>query len=109
MSEKRIHIGFEVDSSQLEEMNKIIKHLDNFNKKIDNKQNSGCGFRVSGKVSKKMDRIDLFIEPFFRYWHIDDSEKVYLSNREDGTKKDIQFIEPDNSTKEAGIKLGMTF
>jgi hypothetical protein len=65
------------------------------------------GLRVSGKVSKKIERLVLFIEAFFRYWHIDDSEKFYYLNYE--TLKIEYLLEPDNSTKEAGIKLGMTF
>ena len=75
----------------------------------DNKQNDGYGVRVSFKVQRDMGKVGLFVEPFWRYWHIQNSNigakelvnypGLYL----DG------FYEPKNYTSEYGVKVGLAF
>ena len=60
---------------------------------IENEQNSGYGYRASIKLQKKSKGVNLVIEPFFRYWDIDDSEIEY------------GVLEPANETTEYGIQL----
>ena len=61
---------------------------------IENEQNSGYGYRASIKLQKKSKDVNFVIEPFFRYWDIDDSEIEYGI-----------FMEPANNTTEYGIQL----
>lgn len=64
---------------------------------ISNKQGQGFGARTSLKIEKEFKQIGLFIEPFYRYWHIQNSDWV------DGNQ------EPQNLTYESGLKIGITF
>jgi hypothetical protein len=74
---------------------------------VKNNQNNGYGYRLYGKIQKDFKRISLFMEPFIRGWHISDSETAYYV---DTTKNyQISIIEPENKTREAGIKAGIYF
>jgi hypothetical protein len=65
---------------------------------LKNTQHVGYGFRVSSKVSKKIeDKFAVFLEPFVKYWNIANSDFV------DG------YLEPKNNTVEYGVKIGITF
>ena len=64
---------------------------------VDNRQNTGYGLRCSIKFEKKGESADFIIEPFFRYWHIADSEVNY------------GVMEPENETNEGGIRLVLVF
>jgi len=59
---------------------------------IENDQNSGTGFRASIRFQKDGDKADFAVEPFVRWWRINDSEVS------DG------FIEPENSSIEVGLR-----
>ncbi len=77
-----------------------ISHLDAAEiggDEITNDQNRGSGLRGSFRITKMTDQIDLFVEPFVRYWRIADSE--------------VQsgWIEPKNNTHEYGLKLGIRY
>lgn len=61
---------------------------------IENKQDSGHGLRGSVKFVKKEKKTDFIIEPFIRYWDIDNSDIV-----------DVGFYEPANKTWEYGIRF----
>jgi len=61
---------------------------------VENKQNDGYGYRASIRLQKKSEDVNFAIEPFFRYWDIDDSEVEYGF-----------LIEPANETTEYGIQL----
>jgi len=63
----------------------------------ENFQPSGYGIRGSFRLAKEIEAMELFVEPFARYWHIADS------NVNDGG------IEPRNTTQEYGAKLGVRF
>jgi hypothetical protein len=68
---------------------------------VDNRQESGYGYRASVKIQYKHKRGILVIEPFFRYWDIDDSE---VENRSWGS-----VWEPANETMEWGLRLSWMF
>lgn len=64
---------------------------------IHHSQNSGYGYRASIRFEHRGKKEVFAIEPFFRYWDIDDSEIKY------GT------LEPSNDTKEIGVQLFWIF
>ncbi len=68
---------------------------------ISNAQTQGYGVRTSAKLSKDFQHFGIFIEPFFRYWHIKQSD-IILSGGS-------TYWEPDNETHESGVKIGITF
>jgi hypothetical protein len=68
---------------------------------LENEQNSGYGYRASIKLQKKSKDVNFVIEPFFRYWDIDDSEIEYNIWR--------GGLEPANETTEYGIQLFWMF
>lgn len=74
-------------------------------RKIKNKQNSGYGVRASVSYYGSAKRFDWMIEPYIRYWDIDDSEPEFI--------RDGPFIhrfwEPDNSTRELGVSARIRF
>lgn len=60
-------------------------------------QTKGNGFRFSGKVLRELKHMSFSVEPFYRYWHIEDS------------KPDAGYYEPNNKTEEIGVKVGAQF
>jgi hypothetical protein len=73
--------------------------------KITNSQTSGWGVRASIAYSGLWRRFGWTVEPFVRYWNIEDSESVYLI---DGLYI-IEFIEPKNTTTELGVATRIRF
>lgn len=72
-------------------------------------QKEGYGLRASFKMSAKTNLGDFFIEPFWRYWHIQNSDKQY-QYLQIGTDWYRQTVwEPFNITREYGIKIGFLF
>ena len=73
---------------------------------IENDQKSGYGIRGSILVKKKSEKVNFLIEPFVKYWDINDSEAttVSLSGTIIGTA-----IEPENHSTEFGLKIGLEF
>ena len=64
-------------------------------------QYNGYGYRLSVAFIKEFKNGNsLIIEPFYRYWHIEDSEVTYDSNNNG-------WIEPDNYSEEVGISLSL--
>lgn len=74
--------------------------------KITNDQTSGWGGRLSFKVERMIGQVGLFIEPFFRYWEIEDSDAVRIHVIGEG---DLYLQEPKNKTREYGLKVGVSF
>lgn len=68
---------------------------------VDNRQNSGYGCRASVRLQHKTEAVIFSVEPFIRYWNIDDSEVEYETF---GT-----LIEPANETTEYGISVLLMF
>lgn len=60
---------------------------------IENEQDSGYGLRGSVRFQKHGKKTDFIIEPFIRYWNIDNSDVV------------LGYYEPENETIEFGISL----
>lgn len=69
---------------------------------VENRQKSGYGGRASVFIRQEFKAVDIFVEPYIRYWDIDDSEITVGSGS-------IAWIEPENHTIEAGLKLGVRF
>ncbi len=67
----------------------------------DNRQNSGYGYRASVRFQHKSEDAIFTIEPFFRYWDIDDSEVEYFWWG--------SGVEPANETTEIGVQLFWMF
>ncbi|MBN1975628.1 MAG: hypothetical protein JW787_18485 [Sedimentisphaerales bacterium] len=64
---------------------------------IENRQNTGYGLRASLRLQNKTNKGVLTIEPFVRYWNIDESEYKYIPP--------YYYYEPANSTTEVGLQL----
>ena len=72
---------------------------------LKNKQNNGFGVQGTLKLTKQEDDINFFVEPFIRYWHIEDSE---ISTAV-GDTFIVTGLEPENKTTEFGARLGLEF
>ncbi len=81
------------------------RFLSTKNDDAENPQHNGFGLRGSIKLTKESAKTNLILEPFFRYWSIEDSDVV--SAFVDGATGN--FVEPKNNTIEAGLNLGVQF
>ncbi len=86
-----------------------LSDIDQFNSSpsfdVSDHQDKGFGIRGSIRLLKHFDPIDIYMEPFIRFWNIEDSkvdQTVILGNSELG-------LEPHNTTTEIGSKFGMQF
>ncbi|MFP4473607.1 MAG: hypothetical protein ACLFPX_07090 [Candidatus Omnitrophota bacterium] len=70
-------------------------------------QNEGHGYRGSIKILKPVGNVDVFFEPFFRIWHIEESDQVTWVNSS-GAVLGYTY-EPDNRTTEYGARIGVRF
>ncbi len=70
-----------------------------------NHQEKGYGIRASMKLLKHYMLADFYVEPFIRFWNIEDS-KVGTSPSSFG---DFVGLEPKNTTTEIGSKFGLQF
>ncbi len=68
-------------------------------------QDHGFGLRGSIKFLKKGPIVDFFVEPYFRFWNIDQSKSQSIVLN--GTA--YQVVEPKNNTTEIGSKFGIQF
>lgn len=64
---------------------------------VENQQKDGYGFRISYSFHKMDKQSELTIEPFLRYWEIKESEVEFVAGG--------AVIEPDNETREVGVRL----
>ena len=85
--------------------NKYLDPLAHPNDDLSFDQKHGYGVRGSIAFSHQTEFIGIVFEPFVRYWHIEDSDIVY--GYVDGSYD--PYIEPENKTTEAGIKLAVQF
>jgi len=69
---------------------------------IENDQEKGYGLRGSIKLKKKNEIIDFKIEPFIRYWNIEDSE---ITADPEGRL----WIEPENHSIEYGLSFKFSY
>jgi hypothetical protein len=72
---------------------------------ITSDQTEGFGVRFSARMQKDFAKTGIFIEPFWRYWHVQESEISYLFTP--GTI--YVSVEPQNETFEWGLKIGLAF
>jgi hypothetical protein len=75
---------------------------------ITNKQTKGYGMRASLNLRKDMKQYGLFLEPFYRFWKIGDSQLAHV-NTPDGYEFVGIAMEPSNTTREVGVKMGVVF
>jgi hypothetical protein len=74
------------------------------NNDIENKQKKGYGVRGSMPITKKGEKVGFVIEPYVKYWNIDDSDyQSYTSS------KNKYAYEPKNNSTEIGCKLAIMF
>jgi hypothetical protein len=73
---------------------------------IVNYQHDGMGLKFSIKAEKICKNYSFFAGPFFKYWNIDESDRVRISNT---SGESITVFEPKNNTKEIGIQFGLKF
>lgn len=72
---------------------------------LTNDQNSGYGIRASVYYEKA----NWSFGPWFRYWHIDQSETAAATAVVSGTTVTAFFLEPKNETTEIGFRVGYKF
>ncbi len=75
---------------------------------LDNDQNDGYGIRGSVSLTKEMpgSRVSLLVEPFVRFWDIDDSSEATVTC---GGTPCLVGYEPRNKTLEVGARVGARF
>lgn len=74
-----------------------------------NKQDKGYGVRTSAKLETNFGKMGIFVEPFWRYWKIQNSAEEWIYSVSDPTNPIGYVIEPFNITREYGIRAGITF
>lgn len=72
-----------------------------------NRQTQGYGLRFSARLQKDFEHFGVFAEPFWRYWHVQNSEEEFLTAG--GFQTGMVVVEPFNTTKEYGLKVGLVF
>jgi hypothetical protein len=76
-------------------------------------QRDGLGTRYSIKTIRRFGKIDFAMEPYFRYWNIDESDFGFGKKRTDVSGNpdyiSIYYVEPHNTTTEWGLKVGAGF
>ncbi len=72
-----------------------------------NRQTQGYGLRFSARLQKDFEYFGIFAEPFWRYWHIQNSDEEPLTVL--GLPTGMGLVEPFNTTKEYGLKVGLVF
>ncbi|MFH1062662.1 MAG: hypothetical protein V1747_07250 [Candidatus Omnitrophota bacterium] len=73
---------------------------------LENKQKTGYGYRASLKIEKQQKHLDFVIEPFIRYWKVEQSESADMSDS--GIIIGYGY-EPKNYSTEYGIKIALHF
>jgi hypothetical protein len=83
---------------------------------LKNDQNDGWGARGSVAIIKSFGKIDFAIEPYFRYWDIEESDVDFDIVAIDGLYNPYYLwligtpgVEPKNSTMEWGARVGIRF
>lgn len=72
---------------------------------LKNDQKRGYGVRGSLRFAHQGEYFNLFLEPFFRYWLIQNSDVTTAS----GSVYAVTGLEPKNNSTEYGFKLGLQF
>ncbi len=85
--------GIEYDVFLWGEQKSYLSQADPTLPDVQNDQDEGFGYRASVKLQHKSSNGVLILEPFFRFWDIEDSEVS------------VGFVEPANETTEYGIQI----
>lgn len=84
-----------------------------------NRLDGGIGLKGSARVTKKNRMFDWYVEPYIRYWHVNESDteqyemiatdesEINLERLSDG--QPAIWAEPENSTTEYGIQIGFVY
>ena len=91
-----------IDGQQKSHLGDAIEGFDT----VSNDQKDGYGFRGSVRLVREGENVDFSVEPFFRYWHIEDSEISLV------TYSGVAVgygLEPENETSELGVKISARF
>lgn len=84
-------------------------HLSDYNSGLndmENGQKKGYGIRGSIKLVKRGEKLDIIIEPFVKYWNIQQSKEADITYNGEV----IGYgVEPKNSSTEYGIRLAVKF
>ena len=87
---------------------KIVGYTDSTS--VNHTQEQGYGLRASLKFSSLVwGSMEFFVEPFWRYWHIQNSNEGYQYVQYGGTWYQQTTYEPFNTTQEYGVKVGLAF
>ncbi|MEW5894970.1 MAG: hypothetical protein AB1650_04350 [Candidatus Omnitrophota bacterium] len=78
-----------------------LEDVPGYTQTLYNKQEKGYGLRGSWRLAREGEHVEFFIEPFVRYWSIQNSQPGYST--------DTAGIEPRNRTEEYGARLGVKF
>ncbi len=70
---------------------------------LKNEQRNGYGARASLRFIKKGEKLSFVLEPFCRYWNIEESDLVAITYR--GVATGLYGQEPENNSTEWGVKL----
>jgi hypothetical protein len=73
---------------------------------LENKQKTGYGYRASLKIEKQQKYLDIVIDPYIRYWKIEQSESADISDS--GIIIGYGY-EPKNYSTEYGLKIALRF
>lgn len=76
-----------------------------YDRNFSNNQSGGLGVRLSIKLQKELGAMGVFIEPFWRYWEVEESDVALVYNS--GTP--VYMVEPHNTTNEYGLRMGISF
>jgi hypothetical protein len=72
---------------------------------LENDQEEGYGVRGSINLVKTMEKFNLVISPYARYWNIEDSEIATST----GSIFRVTGFEPENESLETGLRVGVEF
>jgi hypothetical protein len=73
---------------------------------LENDQNSGYGVRGSIQFARQADTWNFLVEPFIRYWNVDESNIAVINC---GGTPCAAGYEPNNESTEYGVKVGTRF
>lgn len=92
-----------LDGTQKSHLGDAVSGIDT----VKNDQDGGYGLRGSFKLTKQKESYDFFVEPFIRYWNIDDSDLAVITFS--GSPIGLVGQEPANNSTEYGFKLGVRY
>jgi hypothetical protein len=99
-------LGGELDWLLMGKQNSRMSDINPYYNNLTFDQSNGYGARLSARGDKAFKKTGIFIEPFFRYWNIKESDPAVLTF---GGAPVGMYVEPDNTTTEFGLRAGLFF